>query len=155
MKIDQYTGNEKKKIIATWSGKWLGRWHWWIDEFIFEKQDSEKDDVSNYQTENILIPEADIHVIENWEENPEDIEKGSQEDRIDVPEETEREKGKGKSKKVEVPCFGRKKGFTTPKQMMQLFSRGDSSFSWQSHTIWCIFYCHKSRSTAEIIRKSK
>ena len=63
------------------------------------------------------------------EENPEDIEKGSQEDRIDVPEETEREKGKGKSKKVEVPCFGRKKGFTTPKQMMQLFSRGDSSFS--------------------------
>ena len=29
-------------------------------EFVCEKQDSEKDDVSNYQTKNILIPEADI-----------------------------------------------------------------------------------------------
>lgn len=30
-KIDQNTGS-KKKIIARWSGKCLGRWHWWTDE---------------------------------------------------------------------------------------------------------------------------
>ena len=29
-------------------------------EFVGEKQDSKKDDISNYQTKNIFIPEADI-----------------------------------------------------------------------------------------------
>ena len=55
-------------------------------EFIFEKEDSEKDDFSDDQSKNILIPEAKIHVIEDREGNPEDSKEESQEDRADVPE---------------------------------------------------------------------
>ena len=62
-------------------------------EFVFEKEDSEKGDVSDYQPKNILIPEANIHVIKDRGKNPEDSEEESQEDRGDVPE--AKEKGKG------------------------------------------------------------
>ena len=82
-------------------------------EFVFEKMDSEKDDVSDDQLKSIVMPEANIHVIEDRGENPEDSEEESQEDRVDVPEakekpkgqSKEKEKGKGKEKalKVEVP----------------------------------------------------
>ena len=34
-------------------------------EFVYEKEDSEKDDVSDYQPKIILIPEVNIHVIED------------------------------------------------------------------------------------------
>ena len=33
-------------------------------EFVFKKEDSEKDSVSNYQPKNILITETNIHVID-------------------------------------------------------------------------------------------
>ena len=38
--------------------------------FVFEKEDFEKDDVSNDQPKNILIPEANIHVTEDRRKNP-------------------------------------------------------------------------------------
>ena len=36
-----------------------------VAEFVFQKEDSEKDDVSNDQPKSILIPEANIHIIED------------------------------------------------------------------------------------------
>ena len=66
-------------------------------EFVFEKEDSEKGDVSDYQP-NILIPEANIHVIKDRGENPEDSEEESQEYRADVPEAKEKPKGQSKEK---------------------------------------------------------
>ena len=74
------------------------------NRFIFEKEVSEKDAVSDYQLENILMPEANIHAIEDRRENPEDSEKGSQEDeellsrrvrsrRVGIPEAKEKPKG--------------------------------------------------------------
>ena len=50
-------------------------------EFVFERKDSEKDDVSNYQPKSILIPKENIHVIEGRGENPENSEEESQEHR--------------------------------------------------------------------------
>ena len=50
-------------------------------EFVFERKDSEKDDVSNYQPKSILIPKGNIHVIEGRGENPENSEEESQEHR--------------------------------------------------------------------------
>ena len=55
-------------------------------EFVYEKEDSEKDDVSDYRPKIILIPEANIHVIEDRGGDPDDSEEDSQEDRVDVPE---------------------------------------------------------------------
>lgn len=43
-------------------------------EFVFEKENSGKADVSDDQPKNILISEANIHVIEDRGENPEDSE---------------------------------------------------------------------------------
>ena len=51
-------------------------------EFVFEKEDSEKDDVSDDQPKNILIPELNIHIIQDRWENPEDSEEKRQEDRV-------------------------------------------------------------------------
>ena len=80
---------------------------------------------------NILIPEANIHVIDDRVENLEDSEEESQEDRVDVPEAKEKlegqskekekrkgkEKGKGKekAKKVEVTLNWWKKASPHPK----------------------------------------
>ena len=74
-----------------------------IDELInaFEKEDSEKDDVSNYQPKSILIPEANTHVIEDRGENPEDSEEESQEYRVDVHEAKKNPKGQSKEKEKE------------------------------------------------------
>ena len=36
-----------------------------VAEFVFQKEDSEKDDVSNDQPKSILIPETNIHIIED------------------------------------------------------------------------------------------
>ena len=81
-------------------------------KFVFEKEGFEKDDVSDDQPKHILIPEANVQVIEDRVENPEDSEEESQEGRFDVPEANEKakgqskgkekRKGKGKVKKVEV-----------------------------------------------------
>ena len=77
MKIDQNNGNEKIFPLLDEVESDLGDD---IDElrndsdteFVFEKEDSEKDDVSNDQPKNILIPEANIHFTEDQGENPED-----------------------------------------------------------------------------------
>ena len=68
MKIDQNKGSEQ--ILALLEGV-EGDLGDDIDElmndsdteFVFEKEDSEEDDVSDYQRKNILIREAGIHVI--------------------------------------------------------------------------------------------
>ena len=62
-------------------------------EFVFEKVESEKGDVFDYQPKKILIPEANIHVIKDRGENAEDSEEESHEDRVDVPEGKENGKG--------------------------------------------------------------
>ena len=101
-------------------------------EFVFKKEDSEKDSISNYQPKNIFITEVNIHVIDDRGENPEDSEVESQEDRDDAPEanekpkeqkkekEKEKEKEKGKvkekAKKVEVPLNWQKKASPRPKR---------------------------------------
>ena len=58
----------------------------WILFLSLEKEDSEKDDVSEDHPKKILIPEANTHVFENWEKIPKKSQKESQEDRGDVPE---------------------------------------------------------------------
>ena len=63
-------------------------------EFVFEKEDSPKDSVSDSQPKKILILETNIHVNEDREENPEDNEEESPEDRVDIPEAKEKPKGK-------------------------------------------------------------
>ena len=60
-------------------------------EFVFEKEDSEKEDVSNDQPKN-------IYVMEDRVKNPEDNEEKSQEDKVDILEAKEKLKGKSKEK---------------------------------------------------------
>ena len=91
MKIDQNTGSEKifallDRVESNLVNEIDELMNDSDTEFIFEKEDFEKDDVSDDQTKNILIPEANIHVIEDKVENPEVSEEESQEDRDNVPE---------------------------------------------------------------------
>ena len=51
-------------------------------ESVFEKVDSEKDNVSDDQPNNILSPESNIIVIEGRGENPKDSKKRGQENRV-------------------------------------------------------------------------
>ena len=60
-------------------------------EFVFEKEDSEKEDVSNDQSKN-------IYVMKDRVKNPEDNAEKSQEDKVDVLEAKEKLKGKSKEK---------------------------------------------------------
>lgn len=62
----------------------------WDTELVFEKEDSEKNDVSDGQS-NILIPEVNIHV-----KHPEESKEESQKDRVDVPKAKENPKGQSK-----------------------------------------------------------
>ena len=57
--------------------------------------------VSNYQSKNILITEANIYVIDYRGENPEDSEVESQKDRADVPETNEKPKEQSKKRRKE------------------------------------------------------
>lgn len=85
----------------------------WKVDLEDEKEDSEKDDISNDQPKSILIPEANTNVIRDQGENPEDSQKENHEDKFDVSEAKDKskgqskykEKGKGKekAKNVEVP----------------------------------------------------
>ena len=68
-------------------------------EFVFKKEDSEKDRVSNYQPKNILITETNIHVIDYWGKNPADSEAESQKDRADALETKEKPKGQSKKRR--------------------------------------------------------
>ena len=91
MKIDQNTGSEKifallDRVESNLVNEIDELMNDSDTEFVFEKENFEKDDVSDDQTKNILIPEANIHVIEDQVENPEDSEEESQEDGDNVPE---------------------------------------------------------------------
>ena len=88
-------------------------------EFVFKKEDSEKDSVSNHQPKNILITEANIHVIDYRRKNPEDSEVESQKDRVDVLETKEKPKGESKKRRrgrqkrrlrrLKFPCIGKRR----------------------------------------------
>ena len=118
-------------------------------EFVFEKENSGKADVSDDQPKNILISGANIHVIEDRGENPEDSEWESQEDRVDVPEakdkpkwqSNKKEKGKGKEKvkKVEVPLNWRKKISPQPKRQCNLSAKVAHSFH-DNHSPFDVFF---------------
>ena len=71
----------------------------WILFLSLEKEDSEKDDVSEDHPKKILIPEANTHVFENRGKIPKKSQQESQEDRGDVPEANKTPKGH----QVEVP----------------------------------------------------
>ena len=68
----------------------------------------EKDDISDDQLKNILISEANLHVIQDWggKEEKKNGEE-SKKDRVDAPEAEERPKGESKEKEKEK---GKKKG---------------------------------------------
>ena len=69
-------------------------------EFVFEKEDSEKEDVSNDQPKN-------IYVMEDRVKNPEDNEEKSQEDKVNILEAKEKLKEKSKEKETRK---GKEKG---------------------------------------------
>ena len=69
-------------------------------EFVFEKEDSEKEDVSNDQPKN-------IYVMEDRVKNPEDNEEKSQEDKVNILESKEKLKEKSKEKETRK---GKEKG---------------------------------------------
>ena len=69
-------------------------------EFVFEKEDSEKEDVSNDQPKN-------IYVMEDRVKNPEDNEEKSQEDKVNILEAKEKLKEKSKDKETRK---GKEKG---------------------------------------------
>ena len=58
----------------------------WKVDLEDEKEDSEKDDISDDQPKSILIPEANTNVIRDQGENPEDSQKENHEDKFDVSE---------------------------------------------------------------------
>ena len=115
MKIDQNT--ESESDLEDNIDELMNDWN---TDLVFEKEDSEKGDVSDGRR-NILIPEVNIHV-----KHPEDSEEHSQKDRVDVPKAKEnpkgqskekgkgmgKEKGKGKDKAKLVEFV--EKGFNTP-----------------------------------------
>ena len=115
MKIDQNT--ESESDLEDNIDELMNDWN---TELEFEKEDSEKDDVSDGRR-NILIQEVNIHV-----KHPEDSEEHSQKDRVDVLKAKEnpkgqskekgkgmgKEKGKGKDKAKLVELV--EKGFNTP-----------------------------------------
>ena len=68
-------------------------------EFVFEKEDSMKYDVSDDQPKNILIPGANIHIIEGQGRNPDGSEEKSQEGRADIPKAKEKPKGQSKKRR--------------------------------------------------------
>ena len=69
-------------------------------EFVFEKEDSENEDVSNDQPKN-------IYVMEDRVKNPEDNEEKSQEDKVNILEAKEKLTEKSKEKETRK---GKEKG---------------------------------------------
>ena len=87
MKIDQNT--ESESDLEDNIDELMNDWN---TDLVFEKEDSEKGDVSDGRR-NILIPEVNIHV-----KHPEDSEEHSQKDRVDVPKAKENPKDSQKKR---------------------------------------------------------
>ena len=133
--------------------EWKGTWKIPLmndsdTEFVFKKEDSEKDSVSNHQPKNILITEANIHVIDYRRKNSEDSEVESQKDRVDVletkekPKEQSKKRRRGrqkkKAKKVEVPLNWQKKASPHPKRQCNLSAEVICPFP-ENHTPFDVF----------------
>ena len=125
-------------------------------EFVYEKEDSEKDDVSDYQPKIILIPEVNIHVIEDRggggiqktvRKRVKKTELMSLKQKYKPKGQSkEKEKGKGnekekgieKVKKVEVPWNWQKNASPHPKRKCNLSEEVTLAFP-GNHTPFNVF----------------
>ena len=114
-------------FITKWSGKWLGRCHWWIDKQFRHRLRTwkgyfEKDDIFDVQPKNILIPKANIHLIEDWGEKEE---KKSEEE---SQKERERRKEREPKKIKEIRGVGKLKWSLNWQKMLNHTQRDNSIF---------------------------
>ena len=153
MKIDQNTENEKifallDEVESDLEDDLDELMNDSDTEFVFEQEDPEKDDSFDDRPKNILIPEANIHFIEDQEKNLENSKEESQEDRVSAPaakekpkgQSKEKKKGKGeeKTKKVKIPLNWKKRVSPHPKQQCNLSAEVTHSFP-DNHTPFDVF----------------
>ena len=111
-------------------------------EFVFEKEDSEKGDVSDYQPKNILIPKQTFTSLKIEGKIQRIVKKRVKKTEVMFLKQKKKgkvkEKGKEKAKKVEVPLNRQKRASPHPEKQRNLFAEVTHPFP-DNHTPFFVF----------------